>query len=83
MVELLPAMWWFTSARLTGMQGAWLGTDFSLFGGLVVKTCEEICFHSGWTTFALIKSLLMAGLRWNFLRLRSGDWWQILCEDSV
>lgn len=26
-----------------------------LVWGLVVKTCE-ICFHSGWTTFALIKS---------------------------
>ena len=55
-VELLPVVWCFTSTRLTGMEGAWLGTDFSLFGGLVVKTCEEICFHSGWTTFALIKS---------------------------
>lgn len=46
-VELLMVwcgvVWCFTSARLTGMEGVLLGTDFSF---LVVKTCEEICLTS-------------------------------------
>lgn len=32
-VELLPVVWCFTLARLTGMEAAWLGTDFRLLGG--------------------------------------------------